>query len=100
MRQRVRSGTPTPLARRQGAAATAREESGVPEGGSSAEGAAAAIALPGASTVATPLFGAWFSCRGNKTDDINHGKVLEEHKNKKVKDLKVGYSIHIHLIPQ
>lgn len=67
MRRRVRSETPTPMARRQGAATTAREESGVPEGWCSAEGAAAAIALPGASTVTTGVWGAWFSCERQPT---------------------------------
>lgn len=81
------------MARWQGAATTAREQSGVPEGWSSAEGAAAATALPGASTVAIGVWGAWFSCKGRQTDEVNHGKVLEdtsafgrsEHKNKRLK---------------
>lgn len=89
VRQRVRSGTPTPMARRQGAATTAREEIGVPEGWSSAEGAAVAIALPGASTVAVGVWGAWFSCESRKADD----EVLEDtiglersgHRNKRAK---------------
>lgn len=63
MRRKVRSGTPTPMARRQGAATAAREESGLPEGWSSADAAAAAVALPGASTVVAGVWGAWFSCK-------------------------------------
>ena len=57
VRRRVREGTPTPIARRQGAATTLREEIRVPEGWSSAEEAAAVIGRPGASTVVMGLWG-------------------------------------------
>lgn len=64
VRRRLRSGTTTLLARRQGAAARARHKSGLPEGGSWIAGAAsAAVTLPGASTAAVPAWGTWLSCK-------------------------------------
>lgn len=57
VRHSLLRGNPKPPARRQGA----REEIVVPEGWSSAEGDDAAIALPGASTVAVGVWGTWFS---------------------------------------
>lgn len=62
VRRRLRSGAAVLLARRRGAAARARHESGLPEGGSSLGGTASA--LPGASTATVPAWGAWFSCGG------------------------------------
>lgn len=59
VRQRLRSGTITLLARRRGA-----HKSGLPEGGSSM--AAAASAPPGASTDVDPAWGACFSCKGGQ----------------------------------
>lgn len=69
VRRRPRSGTTALLARRQGAAARARHESGLPEGGSSMVGAASsAVALPGASRTEIPALGAWFSCEGGRNN--------------------------------
>lgn len=63
VRRRPRSGATALSAGRRGAAARARHESGLPEGGSSTVGdASAGVGLPGASTAAVPTWGAWFSC--------------------------------------
>lgn len=104
VRRRVRSGTPTPMARRLGATATAaREESGVPEGWSSAEGAAAAaIALPGASTVAVGVWGIWFSWKkGKETDKFRKRcqMLLSRYKKLKIKRFLINMLHYSTLVP-